>query len=51
VSLAQKARRVVPWNFTFVVMTNQEELETQIFQTFVGCGPSRSRERAVLRAV
>jgi type I restriction enzyme R subunit len=35
---AQKVRRVVPGNFTFVVMTDREELDKQIFRTFVGCG-------------
>ena len=31
-------RRVVPGNFTFVVMTDREDLDDQIFRTFVGCG-------------
>jgi type I restriction enzyme R subunit len=35
---AQKVRRVVPGNFTFVVMTDREDLDKQIFRTFVGCG-------------
>jgi type I restriction enzyme R subunit len=35
---AQKVRRVVPGNFTFVVMTDREDLDDQIFRTFVGCG-------------
>lgn len=35
---AQKVRRIVPGNFTFVVMTDREDLDDQIFRTFVGCG-------------
>jgi type I restriction enzyme R subunit len=34
---AQKVRRLVPGNFTFVVMTDREDLDDQIFRTFVGC--------------
>ena len=32
--------RVVPGNFTFVVMTDREDLDDQIWRTFVGCGVS-----------
>ena len=35
---AEKVRRVVPGNFTFVVMTDREDLDNQIWRTFVGCG-------------
>jgi type I restriction enzyme R subunit len=35
---AEKVRRVVPGNFTFVLMTDREDLDGQIFRTFVGCG-------------
>lgn len=35
---AQKVRRVVPGNFTFVIMTDREDLDRQIYRTFVGCG-------------
>ena len=35
---AQKVRRMVTGNFTFVVMTDREDLDDQIFRTFVGCG-------------
>ena len=35
---AEKVRRVVPGNFTFVVMTDREDLDDQICRTFVGCG-------------
>ena len=38
VFLTEKVRRVVPGNFTFVVMTDREDLDDQIFRTFVGCG-------------
>ena len=34
---AEKVRRVVPGNFTFVVMTDREDLDEQIYKTFVGC--------------
>ena len=34
----EKVRRVVPGNFTFVVMTDREDLDTQIWRTFIGCG-------------
>jgi len=35
---AEKVRRVVPGNFTFVLMTDREDLDDQILRTFVGCG-------------
>jgi type I restriction enzyme R subunit len=35
---AEKVRRVIPGNFTFVVMTDREDLDDQIWRTFVGCG-------------
>jgi type I restriction enzyme, R subunit len=38
VFLAEKVRRVVPGNFTFVLMTDREDLDDQILRTFVGCG-------------
>ena len=28
----------MPGNFTFVIMTDREDLDDQIFRTFVGCG-------------
>jgi type I restriction enzyme R subunit len=34
---AEKVRRVVPGNFTFVLMTDRDDLDDQIFRTFVGC--------------
>lgn len=34
---AEKVRRVVPGNFTFVIMTDREDLDDQIWRTFVGC--------------
>ena len=37
-SFAEKVRRVVPGNFTFVVMTDREDLDDQIWRTFIGCG-------------
>lgn len=35
---AEKVRRVVPGNFTFVIMTDRDDLDDQIWRTFVGCG-------------
>lgn len=35
---AEKVRRVVPGAFTFLVMTNREDLDDQICRTFIGCG-------------
>jgi type I restriction enzyme R subunit len=35
---AEKVRRVVPGNFTFLMMTDREDLDDQISRTFVGCG-------------
>ncbi len=35
---AEKIRRTVPGNFTFVLMTDRDDLDTQIYKTFVGCG-------------
>ncbi|WP_263356157.1 type I restriction endonuclease subunit R [Acidicapsa ligni] len=36
----EKVRRVVPGNFTFVVMTDRDDLDDQIWRTFIGCGVS-----------
>jgi type I restriction enzyme R subunit len=35
---AEKVRRVVPGNFTFLMMTDREDLDDQISRTFIGCG-------------
>jgi type I restriction enzyme, R subunit len=35
---AEKVRRVVPGNFTFLVMTDREDLDDQIWRTFIGTG-------------
>lgn len=35
---AEKVRRTIPGNFTFVLMTDREDLDSQIYKTFVGCG-------------
>ena len=40
---AEKVRRVVPGNFTFLVMTDREDLDDQIWRTFIGCGVSDDR--------
>jgi type I restriction enzyme R subunit len=34
----EKVRRTVPGNFTFLVMTDRDDLDDQIWRTFVGCG-------------
>jgi type I restriction enzyme R subunit len=38
VMFTEKVRRHVPGNFTFVIMTDREDLDDQIWRTFVGCG-------------
>src|SRR5262249_40439439 len=35
---AEKVRRTTPGNFTFVIMTDREDLDDQIWRTFIGCG-------------
>jgi type I restriction enzyme R subunit len=35
---AEKVRRKLPGNFTFLLMTDREDLDDQIYATFVGCG-------------
>jgi type I restriction enzyme R subunit len=37
VFFAEKVRRTVSAKFTFVVMTDRHDLDTQIYKTFVGC--------------
>ena len=34
---AEKVRRSIPGNFTFLVMTDREDLDDQIWRTFIGC--------------
>jgi len=35
---AEKVRRKIRGNFTFLLMTDRNDLDTQIYKTFVGCG-------------
>ena len=35
---AEKVRRTVEGNFTFLLMTDRDDLDSQIYKTFVGCG-------------
>lgn len=35
---AEKVRRTVPGNFTFLILTDREDLDDQIWRTFAGCG-------------
>ncbi|HXH91763.1 MAG TPA: type I restriction endonuclease subunit R [Thermoanaerobaculia bacterium] len=35
---SEKVRRAVPGNFTFLIMTDREDLDDQIWRTFIGCG-------------
>jgi type I restriction enzyme R subunit len=35
---AEKVRRKIPGNFTFLLMTDRNDLDSQIYKTFVGCG-------------
>ncbi|WP_295607913.1 type I restriction endonuclease [uncultured Lamprocystis sp.] len=39
----EKVRRRVPGNFTFVLMTGRNDLDNQIYRTFVGCGVADER--------
>ena len=34
----EKVRRKVPGNFTFVIMTDREDMDDQIYRTYGGCG-------------
>lgn len=38
VMFTEKIRRRVPVSFTFLIMTDREDLDDQIWRTFVGCG-------------
>ena len=40
---AEKVRRKVPGNFTFLLMTDRNDLDSQIYKTFVGCGVAETR--------
>jgi type I restriction enzyme R subunit len=35
---AEKVRRTVPGRFTFLLMTDRHDLDSQIYKTFAGCG-------------
>ena len=43
---AEKVRRTVPGNFTFLLMTDRNDLDSQIYKTFVGCGMVPARRCA-----
>ena len=47
---AEKVRRIVPGNFTFLLMTDRDDLDSQIYRTFVGCGVADERRRGRLPA-
>lgn len=38
VFFTEKVRRKLPGNFTFLLMTDRNDLDDQLYQTFVGCG-------------
>src|SRR5207237_8192790 len=38
VFFSEKARRKLHGNFTFLVVTDRDDLDTQIYKTFAGCG-------------
>ncbi len=40
---AEKVRRQVEGNFTFLLMTDREDLDSQIYSTFVGCSLADDR--------
>jgi len=35
---SEKVRRKLPGNFTFLVVTDRDDLDTQIYKTYAGCG-------------
>lgn len=35
---SQKVHRKLTGNFTFLVVTDRDDLDTQIYKTFAGCG-------------
>ncbi|MFO1422400.1 MAG: DEAD/DEAH box helicase family protein [Candidatus Competibacteraceae bacterium] len=43
---AEKVRRQIPGNFTFLLMTDRDDLDSQIYRTFVGCGVADDNTRA-----
>ena len=43
---AEKVRRKVPGNFTFLLMTDRHDLDNQIYKTFVGCGVADEEDAA-----
>lgn len=48
VFFSQKILRKMPGNWTFVILTDREDLDAQIYKTFVGCGavppPGKSKK-------
>ena len=48
--LAQKVHRKVPGSFTFIIITDREELDQQIVKTFVGCGAVSEAESGIVHA-
>ena len=56
VMFARKVHRTLGGNFTFLVLTDRDDLDTQIYKTFAGCGvvdhdkdPCRAASGADLR--
>jgi type I restriction enzyme R subunit len=39
---AEKVRRKLPGDFTFLLMTDRNDLDNQIYRTFIGCGVADS---------
>lgn len=44
VFFSQKILRKLPGNWTFVIITDREDLDDQIYKTFVGCGAVSDKE-------
>ncbi len=40
---AEKVRRRIEGNYTFVVMTDREDLDDQIYRSFIGCGAASEK--------
>ncbi|TDP63613.1 type I restriction endonuclease subunit R [Bradymonas sediminis] len=48
--LAQKVHRKVAGSFTFIIVTDRDELDTQIVNTFVGCGAVAEAKAPIVHA-
>jgi len=47
VFFAQKVLRAIPGNWTFVIVTDRQELDGQIYKNFAGCGVVTEEEKRI----